>query len=378
MNSLRLYDDWEDALFLGRPNRFTLLLKKKSMPIKAYLPNTGRLEEFLVEGARFFVAPSPTPRFDYRVVSTLYQGNYVFLDTIRMNSLVHTFIQEHCLEGFEAEEIYREKTLGNIRFDFFITRPGSKPVLLEIKTATLCHNGVALFPDAPSRRAIHHLQTLNRENNDEYSAAMVFMIPNGSAHAFVPNFHTDMDFALSFLASEKLIRKAFSFSLIDPVTVDLKSVREIDIEYEHARQHSRDTGAYLLVLKNKKPRSVDVGRSGRFFFQKGYYVYVGSGMKNLKKRVARHLKKRKRLFWHIDYIAPSMMSVEKIYTIRRNERIESALAERMGRICTAPLQGFGASDVGESSHLFYFESAPYRKRLFFDLFLEFQTLLKSG
>jgi len=36
--------------------------------------------------------------------------------------------------------------------------------------------------------------------------------------------------------------------------------------------------------------------------EKGLYLYVGSAKRGLKQRLARHMKKRKNRFWHIDYI----------------------------------------------------------------------------
>ncbi|MDH5187060.1 MAG: GIY-YIG nuclease family protein, partial [candidate division WOR-3 bacterium] len=62
------------------------------------------------------------------------------------------------------------------------------------------------------------------------------------------------------------------------------------------------TGAYLLILYNPKKQRIEVGRLGKIDFAKGYYFYIGSGMKNLEQRVFRHKRKDKKIKWHIDYL----------------------------------------------------------------------------
>ena len=49
-------------------------------------------------------------------------------------------------------------------------------------------------------------------------------------------------------------------------------------------------GSYLLFIKIKKPIRIKIGALGREGFDKGYYVYVGSSMNNLNKRIQRHLE----------------------------------------------------------------------------------------
>ena len=177
--SFKLYTDWEAAAFVKRENRFSLLLEKKGTLFSAYIPNTGRMEEFLVEGGTFFVSPFNTDKFNYRVVSTLYQDNYVLLDTHDVNRIVYRLIEKGYFPFIKnVEKIEREKSFEKVRLDFLVYRQNMKPLLLEVKTCTLCHNGVAMFPDAPSLRAIRHIESLNRLAVRGYESLMLFVIPN--------------------------------------------------------------------------------------------------------------------------------------------------------------------------------------------------------
>ena len=60
-------------------------------------------------------------------------------------------------------------------------------------------------------------------------------------------------------------------------------------------------GSYLIIIKLEDNKKLKVGKFGKIDFKKGYYVYVGSAMNGLEKRIQRHLQTRKKTHWHIDY-----------------------------------------------------------------------------
>lgn len=60
-------------------------------------------------------------------------------------------------------------------------------------------------------------------------------------------------------------------------------------------------GSYALICHLGTKKRIKIGALGRFLFLPGCYVYVGSGLNNLNKRIERHLCKNKKLRWHIDY-----------------------------------------------------------------------------
>jgi len=137
--------------------------------------------------------------------------------------------------------------------------------------------------------------------------------------------------------------------------------------------NASDRGSYVLVLQNSSNKKIPVGKLGNIFFKKGYYVYVGSALHALEKRVQRHFRKKKKKFWHIDYITPDFMDIVKTYLIRRSDQIESLIVKKLRALCTSSIPGFGASDSKEPSHLLYFSSSPCRSRSFIDTILDFRT-----
>ena len=60
--------------------------------------------------------------------------------------------------------------------------------------------------------------------------------------------------------------------------------------------------SYQLFIKIVEEINLKVGKLGRFIFPAGYYVYTGSAKKNIDKRIERHLAKKKKLHWHVDYL----------------------------------------------------------------------------
>jgi len=86
---------------------------------------------------------------------------------------------------------------------------------------------------------------------------------------------------------------------------------------------------------------------------------LGKGASSLKHRIARHLRKEKRRFWHIDYLlADENVSVEAVIVAETNENMECKTNQYLKSIMGAkvPVKGFGASDCRKNceSHLLYF------------------------
>ena len=114
----------------------------------------------------------------------------------------------------------------------------------------------------------------------------------------------------------------------------------------------RVKGAYLLVVQLKKGSEIEIGSLGKVFFKKGDYVYIGSAMNNLEKRVERHKKKEKKVFWHIDYLLSSPNAeLKKVFLKPSKKKEECMIANKIAGFGT-PVIGFGCSDCKCKSHLY--------------------------
>ena len=118
--------------------------------------------------------------------------------------------------------------------------------------------------------------------------------------------------------------------------------------------------SYQLYFQLKLQKSVRVGQFGRYTFPAGSYVYTGSAIRSIRKRVIRHVSSRKKLHWHIDYLL-STPGVH-LWKIVLSEMKECELNRRTRGVIAVP--GFGATDciAGCGSHLKYIDEIVKNKR----------------
>jgi Uri superfamily endonuclease len=110
-------------------------------------------------------------------------------------------------------------------------------------------------------------------------------------------------------------------------------------------------GSYILLIKLKENKIIKIGKLGKLFFKKGFYVYVGSSMNNLEKCISRHLNKDKKIHWHIDYLLEKAEILEvclKENTIKEECKLANIFKEKLEKV-----PGFGCSDCKCDSHLCY-------------------------
>lgn len=109
-------------------------------------------------------------------------------------------------------------------------------------------------------------------------------------------------------------------------------------------------GAYVLLIGLPKSAEIQVGHLGKIEFKTGFYAYVGSALGGLEARISRHLRKEKKIHWHIDYLL-TQARVKEVYVDYRKEcDIVKKLADYFPCV-----RGFGSSDCDCESHLFYDE-----------------------
>ena len=110
-------------------------------------------------------------------------------------------------------------------------------------------------------------------------------------------------------------------------------------------------GTYVLFVHVPYYLAVSVGELGTLSFRAGYYAYVGSALGGLEARVGRHLRAVKTLRWHIDYLLARARAVDVVYA-RSDERKECEIAAELAKHLEG-VRGFGSSDCGCETHLFY-------------------------
>lgn len=116
-------------------------------------------------------------------------------------------------------------------------------------------------------------------------------------------------------------------------------------------------GAYVLAMRLHNPVELCFRRSDRVL-DAGFYVYSGSayGPGGIRARLTRHVRREKKLHWHVDWLTAAADSIHAIALPGGSE------CEIVSRLMQSgwfrfPLAGFGSSDCARCpSHLLEWRS----------------------
>jgi len=118
---------------------------------------------------------------------------------------------------------------------------------------------------------------------------------------------------------------------------------------------------YILRIALDKDVQTKIGSLGRINFKRGDYLYVGSAKKNFKPRIERHLVKKKKIFWHIDYLLSlNGAKIKQIWTTNKDK--ECKIAEFLYNKGYSFIDRFGSSDCNCPSHLFFINKGAKKVR----------------
>ncbi len=189
------YQHIVQAEFVERPNRFIAYVNVQGKREKVHVKNTGRCRELLVKGAKVYMEKSDNPNrsTEYDLVAVEKGSRMVNMDSQAPNKVVGEWLLQK--ELFPNLVFVRpETTYGNSRFDFYVETEDEK-VFIEVKGVTLEEDGVVRFPDAPSERAVKHVEELIQAKRDGYRVFVLFVIQMEGVKHFMPNWDTHPEFA---------------------------------------------------------------------------------------------------------------------------------------------------------------------------------------
>jgi sugar fermentation stimulation protein A len=373
-SSLTLFDNIRSGRFIARPNRFLVDCECGNEKVRAFLPNPGRLQELLLPGSRLFLTKDGgrvDRRTEFTVVGVERDGCPIMLHTHKTNDAAHFLFSRRLVPGFEdASVVRREVKHGRSRFDFLLAdRQGE--IFVEVKSCTLFGKTVAMFPDAVTDRGARHLRELAELSESGTRTAVVFMVHWSHSTTFMPDYHTDLNFAETFLNARgrvNIVPLALSWQ---PDLSLLPWASLLHIPWEYIEKEARDLGSYLLILRLDEDEVLSFGKTGKALFRKGFYLYVGSAMANLTARLERHQRLRKKFHWHIDWLR-AHAQVRAVLPIRASERLECLLSEAVGAVAEWSIPGFGCSDCSCSSHLFGMSDDPLTSASFHEILQYFR------
>lgn len=197
------YGEIVEGRFLNRPNRFIAYVNVDGRTEKVHVKNTGRCKELLVEEGTVYLEKSGKPGrvTDYDLIAARKGERLINMDSNAPNKAVGEWLWKK--ELFPSlKSIRAEKTYKNSRFDFYVETEEDR-VFLEVKGVTLERENGAYFPDAPSQRAVKHVEELIEAAGEGYKAYILFIIQMKGIDFFAPNVETHPAFAQVLRKAEK-------------------------------------------------------------------------------------------------------------------------------------------------------------------------------
>ena len=218
------YDSVIPAVFLARPNRFVAEVLIEGSPARCHVKNTGRCRELLIPGTPVWLSESGNParKTAYDLITVRKGDRLINLDSQAPNKVFAQWARAgHFIP--ELTRIRPEFKFGTSRFDFY-WEAGDRRGLLEVKGVTLEEQGAALFPDAPTKRGVRHLEELCASLQEGYEATVCFVIQLSGVTHFSPNDSTHPEFGAALRKAAAAGVKILALDCL--VTPDTLSIRQ--------------------------------------------------------------------------------------------------------------------------------------------------------
>lgn len=203
-----------------RVNRFVVVVTAKGRKLRAYVNNTGRLQEYIVRGRKGFCT-SEGNKTDCRLFAISDKGLGALIDTVFQTKAFEVSLQKKALKWLlNYKVVKRNVKVGSSLIDYLLLKGDSK-AYLEIKSAALRGNEVyAMYPDCPTERGRRHVRGLMELAESGERAIMLFVAALPEVEAFRPCRKGDPQIA-------ELLKQA------DRVGVE---IRAIGVHYEPSRK----------------------------------------------------------------------------------------------------------------------------------------------
>lgn len=197
------YDRIRKGIFLERPNRFVAYVLLDGRKEKVHVKNTGRCAELLLPGTEVYLEESGNPERTtaYDLVAVKKGDRIVNVDSSAPNKAVGEWLRAGGLSS-DTQEVRAEKTFGKSRFDFWMKTKEAES-WIEVKGVNLEEDNTALFPDAPSERALKHVYELIEAKKQGYGAVILFVVQLAGIRRFCPNRRTQPEFAEALIQAER-------------------------------------------------------------------------------------------------------------------------------------------------------------------------------
>lgn len=224
-----------EGTFLKRPNRFIAHVIINGEEEIVHVKNTGRCKELLIPGAKVILedcSSNPNRKTKYSLIA-VWKGNIlVNMDSQVPNRVVFDALNSNKIESLKnLTHLKREVTFGNSRYDIYFENKDKKG-FLEVKGVTLEHNGVSMFPDAPTERGAKHVLEMIEAIKEGYRGIIFFLIQMKGPKTFKLNWEMDSKFAEAVkLAKESGVEILAYDSIVIQDSIEIGNPIEVSFHF---------------------------------------------------------------------------------------------------------------------------------------------------
>lgn len=195
-----IYQNIYEGRFIERPNRFIAHVEINGAIEIVHVKNTGRCKELLTDNAIVYLEKSMNPnrKTAWDLIAVKKGDKIINMDSQVTNHVVKEWIIDKAGFGMNIDYIKPEVRYKNSRFDLYL-ESGERKIFIEVKGVTLEEDGVLMFPDAPSLRAIKHIEELIDAKENGYEVYIFFVVQMKGAKYFTPNKKRQPEFADALL-----------------------------------------------------------------------------------------------------------------------------------------------------------------------------------
>ena len=246
-----IYENICKGHFIDRPNRFIAHVEINGVVETVHVKNTGRCVELLKPGTEVYLQDSKNParKTRYDLIGVKKGDRQVNMDSQVTNTVVKEWVKE---SGYfkNITFVKSEYTYGKSRFDLYVEADGKK-ILIEVKGVTLEEDGVVRFPDAPSERAVKHVEELVQAVKEGFEAYVFFVIQMKDVSFFTPNMDTHAAFGEALINAEKQGVRILAYDC--EVTPDsIKIRKEVPVVLEHPSLYAMRESLISWYRANKR------------------------------------------------------------------------------------------------------------------------------
>ncbi len=243
--------------FIDRPNRFIAHINIEGSAETVHVKNTGRCAELLVPGAVVYVQESDKPdrKTKWDLIAVKKGSRMVNMDSQIPNHLVKEWLEEGNLFK-DITRIRPEYTYGSSRFDLYVEADGKK-IFIEVKGVTLEEDGVVRFPDAPSDRAVKHVEELKLAVKEGYEAYVFFVVQMKDVRYFTPNMDTHPAFGEALMDAARAGVHILSYDC-DVRKDDIHIADEVPVVFDQFDQRADNAACADEAVKRSDSDLADV------------------------------------------------------------------------------------------------------------------------